>query len=385
MPYRDLVRASSPMFLPLGFLARLPQSMQTLAILLLVVARTGDVALAGGVGAALSLHQIVGALVVGRLADRWGVRRLGIVTALLNAVAVVVLLVSTTAAAPVLLGAAALVGLTQPPTGALVRTHWTSVFRGRPDLLDRALSYETAADELSFVVGPVAVSGLAAVRADLPLACVAVLLVLAGVPFARRYTDGPCRSERDGARPTRLPAAALALLTAAMSVVGVIFGAVGVGVTGYAAVHGDAARAGLLYAALALGNAAAGVASTWLPSGVTLVRRLLRSALGLQVGTTVLAAGAAGVLPLPAAMLLCGATIAPYLITVYRLAGQLCPERTATVLGAVGAGTSAGAAAGQALAGVLLAAHGPLGAFLLAPTAAIVGLVLAAQHTWRPT
>jgi hypothetical protein len=38
MPFRDLVRVSTPLFLPLGLLARLPQSMTPLAILLLVSA-----------------------------------------------------------------------------------------------------------------------------------------------------------------------------------------------------------------------------------------------------------------------------------------------------------------------------------------------------------
>jgi hypothetical protein len=61
-----------------------------------------------------------------------------------------------------------------------------------------------------------------------------VLLVLAGVPFARRYVDEPRRAERRTARLTRVPVAALAVLTVAMAVVGAVFGAVQVGVVGYA-------------------------------------------------------------------------------------------------------------------------------------------------------
>jgi MFS family permease len=152
MPFRDLVRVSTPLCLPLGLLARLPQSMTPLAILLLVSASTGDCTLAGYAAAAKSLAQIAGALVVGRLADRLGVCWLGIITAPLSALTTVTLLVSTTARAPVLIGVAALVGLTQPPMGALVRTHWMTVFRGRSGPLDATLSYEAAADEFSVVV-----------------------------------------------------------------------------------------------------------------------------------------------------------------------------------------------------------------------------------------
>jgi hypothetical protein len=198
--------------------------------------------------------------VVGRLADRLGVCWLGIITAPLSALTTVTLLVSTTARAPVLIGVAALVGLTQPPMGALVRTHWMTVFRGRSGPLDAALSYEAAADEFSFVVGPIAVGLLATVDTPigpvLPLTCAAVLLVLAGVPFARRYVDEPRRAERRTARLTRVPVAALAVLTVAMAVVGAVFGAVQVGVAGYAAADGDPAQ--LAPAAAMLGLALAG-------------------------------------------------------------------------------------------------------------------------------
>jgi MFS family permease len=384
MPFRDLVRVSTPPFLLLGFLARLPQSMTPLAILLLVSGSSRDYTLAGYAAAAKSVAQIAGALVVGRLADRLGVRRLGMTTALLNALATAVLLVATTAGAPVLIGTAALVGLTQPPMGALVRTHWMTVLRGRSGPLDAALSYETVVDEISFVVGPIAVGVLATVDTPigpvLPLGCAAVLLVLAGVPFAWRYVDDPRRNERPTPRMSRVPIPALAVLTVSMSVVGVVFGAVQAGVTGYATARGSVGQAGPLYALLAVGNAAAGLACARMPQRIPLVRRYLVFAVGLAAGTALLVVAAEGLLPFPVAMLICGATIAPYMITVFRLAGQLCPERTATVLTAVGAGASAGTAAGQALAGPLLTVHGAVGAFLLAPAAAMLGLALAG---WR--
>ena len=387
MSLRELLRFSSPQFLLLGLLARLPQSMTSLAVLLSTSASTGDHALAGYTAAAQSVSQIAGALVVGRLADRLGVRRLGVATALLNACAIVALLSSTAAAPPVLLGAAALVGLTQPPIGALVRTHWFTLLRRRPGLLDAALSYETVADELSFVVGPVVVGLLAAADAPagavLPLWCAVVLLLSAGVPFARRCVDDPGQAERRVARPKTVPAAALATLAVGMGVVGVVFGAVQAGTTAHATERGHPALVGPLYALLALGNASAGLACARMPRRISLARRYLVFALGLQAGTALVAAGAAGLLPLAVAMLACGATIAPYMITVFRLAGQLSPERTATVLAAVGAGASAGTAAGQALAGRLIVEYGSGAGFLLAPAAALLGLCLAGRHAMR--
>ena len=234
------------------------------------------------------------------------------------------------------------------------------------------------------MIGPVVVGLLAAADTPigpvLPLCCAVVLLVSAGVPFARRWVDDPRPAKRRAARSTTVPAAALTALATGMGVVGMVFGSVQAGVAALAAEQGHPGHAGPLYALLALGNASAGLACARMPRRIPLARRYLVFALGLQAGTALLTAGSAGLLPLPVAMFVCGATIAPYMITEFRLAGRLCPERTATVLAAVGAGASAGTAAGQALAGRLIVEYGVGAGFLLAPAAALLGLCLAARH-----
>ena len=336
MSYRELARSSGPWFLLLGLAARLPYAMLPLATLLWL--RGGGVSFtqAGGVAAAQSVAIAVGGLIVGRLADRYGPRRVGVVAALLNAAMVAVMI----AAGPRAWVVAVLAGLTQPQVGPLVRVHWAL---SRPDLLPVALSFETAADEVGFILGPVI--------AGLPIM---LLLVLgAAAPFALRYDRG---------RPEPVSAKAIgwrsvAVLVGAMAAVGAIFGAVQTGVTA----HGGAG----LYALLGVGSGLGGLLSGWirLPQSV--------SAGALLVGMVTFT-----VLPLPAAMVIGGATIAPFMVSLFVAAERRAAGRLGTVIATLSAGGPVGTAVGQLAAGWLTDRYGPAGAFAVAPVAALICCVV---------
>ena len=345
MSYRELVRSSGSLFLALGLAARLPYAMPPLATLLWL--RAGGVSFteAGGIAAVQSVAIAAGGLIVGRLADRHGPRRVGVTASVLNAAAVGVMLTTSPHGWPAL-PVAALVGLTQPQVGPLVRVHWTL---RRPELLPVALSFEAAADELSFVVGPI--------LAGLPM--MLVLLVSAALPFALRYDTGrPVPPASGGIR--WLPIAGLVV---AMASVGAIFGAVQTGVTA----HGSA---GPLYALLGVGSGLGGLLSGW----IRLPRRV--SAAVLVVGMSTVAAGAYGVLPLPLAMILGGATIAPYMVTLFVTAERLAAGRVGTVIALLSAGGPIGTGVGQVIAGRLVDQHGAMGAFAVVPLAALICVLM---------
>ncbi|QUQ63524.1 MFS transporter [Kutzneria sp. CA-103260] len=332
MSYRELARSSGPWFLLLGLAARLPYAMLPLATLLWL--RGGGVSFtqAGVVAAAQSIAIAGGGLLVGRLADRHGPRRVGVVAALLNATAVAVMIVAGPKAWPV----AVLAGLTQPQVGPLARVHWAL---SRPDLLPVALSFEAAADELSFILGPVI--------AGLPIM---LLLVLgAALPFALRY---------DRRRPERLSDKVISwrsivVLVGAMAAVGMIFGAVQTGVAARGATG--------LYALLGVGSGLGGLLSGWirLPQKV--------SAAALLVGMVTFT-----VLPLPVAMVVGGATIAPFMVSLFVAAERRAGGRLGTVIATLSAGGPVGTAGGQLVAGWLTDHYGPAGAFVVAPVAAVV-------------
>jgi MFS family permease len=361
----------------LGLLARLPYAMGPLGTLLLVQAATGSYGFAGTAAGAQSLATGGGGIAVGRAVERFGLRRLGALTAVLNATALVALIASATIGnRPLMLIVATLVGLCQAQVGALTRIHWSHRATNTPQLLPTALSYESAVDETSFIVGPAIVGLLATVAPSAPAAGGAVLLLSAALPLAARYAETPTQPGGDNPAKPPLPVAGLAAMALAMAFIGTIFGVLQTGVTAYAKHTGAPGTAGVLYAGLGVASALAGVAYAWLPASFEPRTRYRVFAAALLGGMLLLAFGA-GMLTLPVAIVLTGATIAPYMISVYALTGQLAAGRIATGMTAVGAGGPIGTAAGQALAGALVDRHGYHSAFLLAPLVALLALLLA--------
>ncbi|WP_163569214.1 hypothetical protein [Fodinicola feengrottensis] len=117
MSYRALARTVSPGFFALGFLGRLPYAMAPLATLVLLVDATGSYTFAGLASAAQSIAIAVAGPAVGALADRFGHRLVGVVTAVGNAFALVGLVVAAGMDRPAMLLAATLAGLLQPRSG----------------------------------------------------------------------------------------------------------------------------------------------------------------------------------------------------------------------------------------------------------------------------
>ncbi|MEU8180766.1 MFS transporter [Micromonospora sp. NPDC049047] len=381
MSYRDLARATRFAVFPIGFVARLPYAMTPLATLLLLQQSTGSYAFAGAAAAAQSLAIGAGGIVVGRLADRTSIRRLGLFMAIANAIALTGLLAATLADRHVLFAAAVLVGATQPQVGPLIRVHWSYLARSRParpGLVTTALAYEAAADEASFIAGPAVVGTVAAASAPVPAgapltACI-VLLLAAAVPLAMLYETAP---EPTPARTSTapLPRAGVAALCAAMAIMGAVFGSVQVGVTAYATAADNPAAGGMLYAALGVGSAVAGIGYAWLPPRVPLRTRYRLSALGLLIAMILLPAGG-GPLPLVVVVLVAGFAVAPHLISIYALTERLAPTRIATAMTIVCAAGPIGTAVGQSLAGMLVEQFGHRAPFLLPPVLAVAALGL---------
>jgi predicted MFS family arabinose efflux permease len=369
MSYRALAGSAPVTFFVLGVFARLPYAITPLGSLLLLQLATGSHTFAGLAAGAQSLAIAVAGLSAGGLAARFGARRLGMTLAMLNALAALLLIAaSTTASRPAMLGGAVLVGLTQTHVGLFVRVHWSRTLGRGTTILRTAFSYESAVDELSFVIGP-AVAGLfAAVRPGAgPLLGMALLLLGTSLPFAAMYINSaPKRQDATG----RLPVRQMAPLVASMATLGAIFGSIQAATTAHAT-----SDSGFLYACLGIGSALAGIAYGWLPQSFRADARYIVFSATLVLGMAVL-------LPLspwrPIGILVAGFTIAPYMITLYTLTDMLAPPaRLPIAMAAVGAGGPVGTAIGQAVTGTLIDGPG-VGAAWLAPAGfACVALLVA--------
>jgi MFS family permease len=382
--YRTLVQTTGAGFLLVSFLARLPTAMGPLGVITLVAAATGSFAVAGAVAAAYGAGAAAGGTVVGALADRFGQRVVGTAAAVVDAAAFIAVVLAVGHGAPhILIGlAAALAGFATPQVGPLVRVRWAVLLgdRGRTRMLPTAFSYEGVADELSYMAGPALVGVVALTGpSGLPLIVAASLTLLAAVPFALHHTAPPVpRTPPAAAAVDRLPRAAVVLLVGAMLAIGVLFGATQTGVTAYAESSGMTGAAGLIYAVLGVGSAAAGLATAWLPARIGPYARYLGSAVALAAaGLALLLLG--GSLPgVLVAMAVVGAASAPYLISVNGLASTIGPPRRAgTVMTLVASGVAAGVAVGAAVAGRLADAFGYAGAFVVPVTAGAFAVTLA--------
>lgn len=378
-------------FLPLGFVARLPLAMLTVGALTLVTAATNSYASGGFAAGAVGIGSALGAPVLGFLADRYGQRPVLLLAALLNTMAIVALLMvsglaGTGAGLLPTLAAAFLMGATCPQIGPLARVRWMALTRNkRPADLDTALSYESTADELTFVLGPALVGLLASLIAPwLPLALAALLTITFVSAFAVHPTERAViplrRRPRTGvpsgaaARGMRRTAFLISLPVLGMVMMGTFFGSTQTALIAFAGGFGVETAAGLLYAVMGVSSALTALSVAYWPQGFRHPLRWVVSAAAMS---------AAACLPLfafdiplmLAALLILGIPVGPTMVTIFSVGSLVAPQHlVGTVMTLLASGIVAGTALGASLAGTL--AEAGVQNALMVPIAAAVVLLL---------
>lgn len=391
-------------FIPLGLFARLPLAMLTVGALTLVTSVTGSYAVGGAAAGAVGIGSALGAPVLGALADRLGQRPVLLFAAIFNAVAVTALILTAylvpagqelMAAIP-LLAAALVAGASCPQVGPLARVRWMALtargsMNSNAQDLDAALSYESTADELTFVLGPALVGILASLIAPwLPLALAAALTATLVPAFAVHRTHlavpisvRPRRSSRrsvavatESAAPGRATGmAAVALPFLAMVCMGTFFGSTQTGLSSFSASFATTEIAGLLYAVMGLSSAAAALSVAYWPQRFSLSARWMVSAASMA-GLAVLLLLPGSALPMVLVLLVLGLPVGPLMVTVFAIGGVVAPAgRLGTVMTALASGIVAGTALGSSIAGQLAQHQGYSAAFLV-PVCAAAGLFL---------
>jgi MFS family permease len=386
--YRRLFELAGPLYVLVAFLGRLPLAMSQLGTLLLVSGATGSYGAGGASAGALAVANAVGAPVAGALADRVGQRRVVLAQSLAGAAGLVTLVSLSTAGMPwpVQAAAAATTGLVLPQVGPLARVRWRPITRyagseqGR--LIDAAFSYEGAADEASFVVGPALVGGFAALVAPAAaLLVAAAVLAVFGSLFALHETADLTRRLHAAQHPAagRLLTPALVLLALAQLTIGIVFGSVQTATSVLATAAGVPGMTGLLHALLGVGSVVAGLAVTALPASFGYERRMRLFAVALLVlSLPLLLVGSLGALAI--ALLVLGLAVAPYMISVFTLAERITPvQRTGAAMTVLAATTGLGYAMGSAMAGRLADWGGHTPAFAVTVGAGLLAAVVASS------
>lgn len=391
-------------------LARLPISMAPLGMVLLVSGQRGSYSLAGAVTGAYALGIAVGAPVWGRAMDRFGQPRVAAATSLLSAVLLAVLAVSTVQGLPAvgLVLLAASVGLCWPPMSAAMRAAWRVTL---PDLRRRRAGYalDAVSVEAIFVGGPLLLSLLVVVAPPVvPLLVTAAVLACGGLaysatgaargaPSARVAPDRPTWAAAGGAanppatrRTAILSAPGLLPVYLVIAAMSVGFGQIDTSLAATAReIFGDPGKLGYLFAAIAGGSTLGGLSYGALRNPEVEYRRLPVTlgifTAGLVPLALLLSTGHPLLLALEPFLFLAGLAIAPSLIIGQNLVDALAPAGRVTEAQAwLSTATTTGAAAGTALAGVLIDSGG-VGRALTGAVAAVAvaGITaVAGQRGW---
>lgn len=155
-PYREIFRApGSAGFCFAAFIARMPISMLSLGLVTLFAALHYSYSTSTSV---VAVYVLMGALMgpqLSRLADRYGQQRIVLFCSPIAISSLLCLLYAIVHRAPVwlLLFLSAGIGFL-PNFGTLVRVRWTKIYSGSPKLRT-AFAFESIADELIFIIGPI--------------------------------------------------------------------------------------------------------------------------------------------------------------------------------------------------------------------------------------
>jgi len=382
-PYRRvLAEPGALLFSATGFVARLPISMVSLGIVLLVSDATGSYGLAGSVSAAYVVANAGLSIVHGRLVDRLGQSRVLPAAVSLFAAALALTTWSVEADWPraTTYILAAVAGAAIPQVGACVRARWSHVLDD-PSRVQTAYALESVVDESVFILGPIVVTMLATWWHPVAGLAAAILSGVAGTLAltAQRSTEPPPhpRQVRQADGSGDMPWALVATLTAVCMALGVVFGGAEVATVAFADERDARQYAGPLLALWALGSLVSGVLTgliRWRRPPATRVRWGIL-ALGLaMVPLTVISS-----MPLLGLVLFLGGfAISPTLISTLSLTEQSVPRgRLTESMAVLHTGMAAGIAPGAALAGVLVDASGAAAAYAVPAVAGLVGALLA--------
>lgn len=362
-----------------GLVARLPISMVSLGIVILVSTRTGSYALAGTVSAAFLITNAVFAVLQARVIDRRGQRRVLPFTVSVFAIGLAALMVALEVGlgSPWLQVSAAVSGAAMPQIGSCVRARWTALVPDKREL-QTAFAVEAVVDESVFMLGPILVTVLATTVHPLAGLSAAIVAGLAGTAalVSQRRTEPPVR-DPDRHSHAAMPWPVLAPLTLCGLAMGVLFGGAEVATVAFADEAGAKGVAGPMLAVWALGS---------LLSGLLTGAVQLRADNATRFRWGLLSMGLV-MLPLPfvegftmlaVVLFLAGFAISPTLIASAAWIEEIVPaDRLTEALTVFTTGLGAGIAPGAALVGVVVDASGASAAYWVCAVAGLTGALVA--------
>ncbi|MFI8192143.1 MFS transporter [Streptomyces sp. NPDC085946] len=382
-PYRRLFALPGTRAFTLGnLIARLPMGMFSVSAVIMIAGARGSYALAGAVTATGLAATAVVAPWTARLVDRHGQARVAVPATVVAALGSLALVLCVHRGAPDwTLFAAYAATATTPNTGGMSRARWAHLLEGDPKALHTANSFEQAADELCFMLGPVLAAFLCGTFFPEAGTLAGAVLMVTGVLLfaAQRSTEPPPRGRtRAAGSPLRAPG--MPALLAVCLATGAVFGAMEVVTIAFADAQGHKAAAGAVLALQAAGSCAAGlVYGAVRPAGPARTRLVwCVAAMTALMTLPLLAAALTGsLLLLAGALLVAGMATAPTMVTTMALVQQWTPPgRLNEGMSLAVTGLLGGIACGSAVGGWTAEHASAAAGFGVPVTAAAVALLI---------
>lgn len=390
----SLMAAAGRSFFPVALIARFPYAMMVIGVLTLVVSARGSMGLGGLTSAMVGLGVACFGPLIGAAADRWGQRPVLLAT---GAISSFWLLVISWAAYSslgpwALLVAAFLVGASTPQVPPMSRSRLVGLITDRLPVhrrqktLNNTMAYESAADEITFVFGPLIVGILASTMgAAAPMIGAAVLTLIFLTSFALHPTaDTVAKNVGDSVTPApvrELLSPGLLVVTIGVLGVGMVFGSTLTTLTAIMDEAGHPERAGLAYGVMGVGSAIFALAAALFPARFSMRARWLSFAPLILVGAVGMQL-MEGTLTMVLVLLLMGVGVGPTLVTVFNLVAQRSPRgRSATAMSMASTGIIVGQSAAAAVTGQLAERFDSTAAAMVPMTAGAV-IVIAAAVNW---
>ena len=381
-PYRRVLALPGALaFSMSGLVARLPISMVSLGIVLLVSSRTGSYGLAGAVSASYLIANAVLAVLQGRLTDRLGQGRVLPWAILVFAVALAFMMwaVESHWSTPAPHVFAAVAGGAMPQIGSCVRARWSQLVPDKRDL-QTAFAFEAVVDETVFMLGPMLVTLLATIVHPLAGLATALVAGLTGtlVLVGQRGTEPPANGA-SGSHSTTTPMgwSVLGPLVVASFGMGALFGGVEVSTIAFSDELGAKVAAGPLLGVFALGSLLSGViagAVSWKSINAT---RFRWGMLALALSMTPLPF-VHNVALMAVVLFVAGFAISPTLIAGVAWVEETVPSNRLTEgISILTTGLGAGVAPGAALAGIVIDRSGASTSYWVAAVAGLLGALAA--------
>ena len=366
-----------------NLLARLPMGMFSVSAVVMIAGERDSYALAGAVVATGLAATALVAPWIARLIDRHGQARVALPATLVAVLGGLSLILCVRAGAPDwTLFAAYAATATTPNIGGMSRARWAHLLNDDPAALHTANSFEQAADELCFMLGPVLAAFLSGTVFPEAGTLTGVLLLATGMALftAQRSTEPPVQPTTGPSHPPYRAPGMPALLAVCLAM-GAVFGALEVVTLAHADALGHSTAAGAVLALQAAGSCAAGLLYGAARPTRSPERRYpwCIAAMTALLALLLLAASLTGsLLLLAAALLVSGMATAPTMITNMTLVQRRTPEgrlnegMTLAVTGLLG-----GIALGSAVGGWAAEHMSPAVGYGVPVCAAAVALLIA--------